>query len=277
MKRAALFVAVSLFVATEADAGPWTRSYGEAYLKVSGGVFKSDSFVGADGVVVGGADHTSITAAAYGEVGIWEDLHLVAYLPYVVGINDYETSSFLSAGGGDLIAGLQWTPDWFVFPHAFRADVKLPMYDVAPRPTRSPSHPLFGDGQLDVTLWLSAGDSFSVGRLPMYAFVEAGHRFRTEAFVGDGVAGRSFADSFVFNGQIGATMVEITVAANATGVVAYKDELDRLTKSYVDLGGQVYALLFDGLALEASIAGTVWATNSAPGVSIIAGVSYNLR
>lgn len=271
-----MIVAASMLAATTAEAGPWTRSLGEAYLKVSGGVFRSNSFVGADGVVVGGADHTSLTAATYAEVGVWDDLHLVAYVPYVVGINTYETSSFLSAGGGDLIAGAQWSPDWFDFVHALRADVKIPMYDVAPRPTRSTSHPLFGDGQVDVTLWLSAGRSFALAEVPLYAFAEAGHRFRTEAFVGDGVEGRSFADSLVFNGQLGATFAGVVFAANVAGVVAYRSETDRLTKSYLNVGGQIYARVYEGLALEASLDGTVWATNSAKGVSIIAGVSYNL-
>lgn len=268
---------LSLLASAEASAGPWTRSLGEAYLKASTGLFLSNSFVGADGVVVGGADHTSVTTAFYGEVGIYDDLQLVLYVPYVVGINDYETTTYLSAGGGDLLIGAQWSSPWLSIPHAIRADLKVPMYDVAPRPTRSSSHPLFGDGQLDVTVWLSAGDSIPIPSLPLYVFAEIGHRFRTESFVGRGVEGRSFADSLVYNGQVGFTLAGLTFAANTSGVMAYRSAEDRLTKSYVNLGGQLFAPLFEDFALEASVDGTLWASNSAKGLSVIAGVSYNLQ
>lgn len=276
LRIAGPLVIASLLGGRSAQAGPWTKSLGQAYVKVWEGVFLSDSFVGSDGRVQSGTDHVSFTTALYAEVGIWDRLHLQLFVPHVVGRNTFESGSrYLALGGGDLLAGLQWSSPWIPIPHGIRVEAKVPMYDVARvkgfEATRFPAR---GDGQVDFTLWLTVGGS--IPNLPIYLYGEIGHRFRTEVFIGEG-AERAYQDSFAYQGQIGVTpFAGIVFAGNVTGVQPYAGD-DLLTKAYLNLGVSIYAPVWRGLALEANFDGTVYAKNSAPGLSFGGGISYNFQ
>ncbi len=258
-------------------AGPWTKSAGEAYLKLSGGMFLAGEYVGARVAASAGdipADsspppsHTSLSASLYGEVGLADRLHAQLYFPFVRGQNDYGGGyHFNSAGAGDLVAALQWTPGVLSFPHALRAELKLPLYDL-PHDERFPAR---GDGQVDATLWLSAGSSFSFA--PIYAFAELGHRFRTEAYPtnGDGLA---FGDCFVFQGQIGLNLGGFVFAAGSSGVVPY--DSDAVTKGYATAGGALSIPIAGRFAFELSADAVLWAKNSSRGFSASGGFSYSL-
>ncbi len=271
--------ALSLSVApSSAWAGPWTKSLGEVYLKLSESVFLAGEFVDPrTSRVVGLTDdisHESFTTAIYLEAGIFDRLHLQLYLPWTAGLNDFQgTARYLSLGFGDLVAGLQWSSPWIPFPHAIRAEVKVPLYDIAdPKGFEGVRFPARGDGQVDATLWLSAGASLS--EVPIYLYGEIGHRFRTELYVGEGDDLR-FSDSFVFLGQIGwTTPITLLVAASVNGVVPYA--ADEVTKGYVNVGGSLFLPIVGGLSVEASVDGTAWARASSRGVSISAGMSYRM-
>ena len=62
----------------EAWAGPWTRSIGSHYAKVSELYFASDTFVASSGERVEGSDYAALTTALYAEVGVAERAHLTA-------------------------------------------------------------------------------------------------------------------------------------------------------------------------------------------------------
>lgn len=250
------------------------------YFKLSEGMFLSGDFIdaraSARGAVAAGAtpDNVSLTTALYAEVGILPRFHLQAYLPHVIGRSTFAGGyNYLSAGGGDMILAAQWTPGVFAFPHALRADVKLPLYDVAyPKGFESVRFPARGDGQIDSTVWLSIGDSLSF--LPAYVFGEIGHRFRTGKFIGEG-DGLKFRDSFVFAGQVGYTVIrDVIVAGNMNGVVPYRS--DEITKGYLTLGLSAFAPISGGFSLEAAFDGVAWAKNSSRGVSVALGVSYRM-
>ena len=260
---------------SSAIAGPWTKNLGEAYLKISENVFIAGEYVDpragrAEGV--SDASHRSFSTAIYGEVGVFDRLHALLYLPWTAGVNSYQGSaSYLSLGFGDLNAGLQWSPDILPFPAAIRAEIKVPLYDIAqPKGYDGVRFPARGDGQIDATLWLSAGTSFS----EIYLYGELGHRFRTEAYVGEGDDLR-FADSFVAFGQIGwTTPISIIVAGSVNCVVPYA--FDDATKGYLLLGASLFAPIGAGFALEAGVEGTAWARASSRGVAVSGGVSYRL-
>lgn len=263
-----------------AEAGPWTKSAGEIYVKLSESAFFSGAFADArtgdrtTSALVPGTIHKSITTAIYVEVGLYERLHLQLYAPHVVGLNAFEGGSrYLSLGAGDLSAGLQWSSSQLAFPHAVRAEVKVPMYDAAdPTGFERPRFPARGDGQIDSTLWVSLGHSLASA--PIYLFAEIGHRFRTERYVGQGDI-LAFRDSFVFSGQVGVTVIlDLVVAANLNGVVPYGS--DEVTKGYTNVGVALFLPLASGFALEANFDGTTWVKNSSRGLSLGFGVSYHL-
>lgn len=275
----ALALAAALAVAlspSEARAGPWTRSLGHAYVKLGSNLFIADEFVDIDNQV-SSASFFGATTSVYAELGIWERLHLQLALPHVVFTNTFPAGrSFLTAGGGDARVGLQWTSPLDLLPHALRLEAKIPLYDAAgplelSRALRE-QFPLRGDGQLDLSLWLSLGGSLP--GLPVYVFGELGHQLRTELFVGEGLP-RSFLDTFLYTFEVGVTVCErVVVAVFSQGFLPYGD--DEVTRGFVDLSAKLYAPVWRGLALEASAGFIPWATNASRGLSLGFGVSYNL-
>lgn len=264
-----------VLLSAPAQAGPWTKSLGEFYVKLGEGLFLSDSYVDSSGRTVSGTDYFGATTSVYFEVGVYRSLQLSGYLPYIVGSNTFDDgASFIQGGGGDAVFGVQYTPPLALpIPYAVRVDVKIPLYDVdmsgIPFATQFPA---LGDGQIDLSFWLSAGGS--VPNLPLYAYGELGYRHRTEAFIGDGPGdGRDYGDGVVLFLQTGYTFFErLLLTANFGGVLSL--EKSELTKSYLTLGPGLYLPLWRGLAAEAAFDPVVYANNSAPGMSFSLGVSY---
>lgn len=258
-----------------AQAGPWTKSFGQAYLKVWEGAYLADGFVGRDGRFQPGADHLSLTTAAYGELGLADHLQAQAFLPYVVGRNTFDSGNrFLAAGAGDLLLAVQWDPQLLPIPAALRLEGKIPLYDVArPKGYAAAQFPLRGDGQVDLTWWLSAGHTLR--DLPLYGYLELGYRLRTELYVGEGAPSRNFADTVVAQAQVGLTPLGRLVVAGNVGFVAPLAD-DAYTKGYLSLGLSLYAPVFEGLAVEANLDVLTLATNAANGLSLGLGVSYAL-
>ena len=264
---AALFILAAPAVS---QAGPWTKGWGELYVKLGENFFISDSYRDASGAVVSGANYSGFTTAVYFEVGLPVGLQFFSYLPYTVAENEAASGDrFLKASGGDAQVGLQYTPHFvkLPFPMAGRLEFKVPFYEVA---NTSPGFPAPGDGQLDVTAWLSAGGS--LGDIPLYFFAEVGYRHRTEHFVGE-KRPFSFEDGIAMFAQVGHTFFKrVLLAVNFGGILTYTD--DTLTKSYLTVGPPLYVPVYKGLALEAGFDPVVYAKNSASGFGFNVGISY---
>ncbi len=259
-------------VSQPAQAGPWTKSLGEVYVKVGEGLFFSDSYRDADGKIVSGqTEYLGATTSVYFEVGVWKGLQVWGYLPYLVGINDFPQigRQTLNASGGDALLGLQYTPPLPIpFPAAVKLEFKVPFYDVAETP---PDFPAPGDGQLDVTFWLTAGGSIT--GVPLFFFGELGYRLRTEAYVGDGSTAE-FGDGLTFFASVGyAFFGKYILAVNTGGIIPFAE--DSFTKGYVTVGPALYIPVYKGLALEASFDPMVYTNkNASPGMGFSFGVSY---
>jgi len=268
----ALVIALVVTVTT-AEAGPWTQNQGRFYLKVDQGFFVANSYVDASGQVIRGTEYLGATTSLYAEVGIWKGLHLMTYLPYTFARNTFEDGGrFLNAGVGDAQLGVQYSPPIrMASKTALRVEFKVPLYDVAGiEGPLAPQFPAFGDGQLDVTFWLSAG--YSLPRRPLYFLAEVGYRHRTEVFVGQGDT-RRFGDGLVWLSQVGYTIKKrVGVSLTFAGVVPFRE--DAWTKGYLTLGSGLYVLLGRGLAVEARFDPILWARNSSLGFGFGFGLSY---
>jgi hypothetical protein len=219
-----------------AEAGPWSKSQGHGYLKLSTyGLYSPQGNQGQTNV-----SFLSWTAAFYGEMGLGGGLQLNAFIPYNISRNTAGDAYYDIGGFADSIIGLQWTPTFLQratgFPIAIKIDVKTPLYDfhmarqnkeVAEKGLAA-RFPLLGQGQLDVTGWLSIGGS--IPNTPMYMYAEVGFRYRTTAYVGASAGFESFQpelqNQFTFFAQIGYkihALRGLLIAWNNQGVVSLGD------------------------------------------------------
>jgi len=274
---AGVTLVVLLTLLPRAEAGPWTKNQGELYVKLGQGFFIADSFRDSAGTLQEGVNYLGASTSVYFEVGLVKGLHVWGYLPFTAARNSIEEddTTWLRTSGGDAMLGLQYTPHFFTlpFPAALKVEVKVPFYDInGVEGIYAGRFPAPGDGQVDVTLWLSAGGSLST--IPLFMFAEVGYRFRTEAFVGTGPFSSSFEDGITFFASVGYTILErVLVAVNSGGVMPYVQ--DNATKGYVTLGVALYIPIWEGLAAEASYDPMVYTNkNASPGHGFSFGLSY---
>ncbi len=279
-------------LASTVHAGPWSKGTGHFYVKVGQGFFLAKQFVDEKQVVRDGADFFGTQTSFYTEIGLFYGLQLQGSLAYSYGQITYKTdgSFYRLNGPSDATVGIQWTPPPLQkalgFPMAARLNVKIPMYDSGylERQVKSQAanFPSLGDGQIDMTLWLSAGGALP--KLPVYLYGEIGYRFRTETYVGSGspkfqmnIPGTpvSFLDNFVFHLQLGWKFWKNSLlTVSLVGIIPLG--ANEVTKGNVSLGVGLYIPLYKGLAFEASFDPMLWAQSSAKGAAISAGISYNL-
>jgi hypothetical protein len=280
--------------ASTALAGPWTREPGRWYVKLAQGLFRAEGFRDSSGAFVQDTTYTGLSTSLYGELGLIERLHGQLYLPFVVGINEFDrdapvrlatpcaegrlASSTSRRSLGDAQLAAQWHPALLAVPHAVRAVAKLPLYDLTqPGGPCGPLYPQPGDGQLDFDLWLSAGDSLAGGEL--FVFVEAGHRFRSELYLGEDV-GQRFGDTFLSFAQAGWRFGRgAFLMLNLNLALPYG--ADAVTRGWFTLGPSVFFPVGRGVALELAADATPWARNSGAGqadslywTSLTLGVSH---
>ncbi len=282
-----LAVAVVLLLPQTAKAGPWTRSPGQYYAKLSVGGYFASGFRDASGTFQSGVKYASVSPALYAEVGIFKELQLSLYAPYMLARNSFDDSAinlastrannqYARASLGDTIAALQWSSPWLSLPHALRFEAKLPLYNVnAPRGGQQTSFPAPGDGQVDLTVWASLGKSFE--SLPLYVFGELGHQFRTETWLFEKprLADPTYSDSLRWFGQAGLRFLDNKYAMlNFTGVHPY--EAGEFTKGWMTLGlGLFYPVGKRGFALEANADQALRVVNTAKGTAVGFGVSFS--
>ena len=250
-----------------AQAGPWTKGPGEGYVKAEAGAFTSDRYVDARGNPVEGAHYLALTLSTYFEWGLAEGLHVQGYVPLQSATQRFDDGREGGTFGlSDTRLAVQYGPKILPLPIAARLEVKLAPYAVS----NTVEDPSLGDGQMDLTLWITAGAGS--GDPPVYGYLEIGYQHRTEIFFGPD-PGTAPGDGLALFGQAGWTFFErLVVALNVGGVVPFAD--DTVTKGYLTVGPSIFFAVDEHFALEANFNPVVWARNSASGFSVGAGISY---
>ena len=262
-----------------AHAGPWTRSPGSGYQKLSQGVYVAEGFRDASGRFVDDSTYVGHSTALYAELGLVKYIHAQLYLPFIVATNAFDRDSStrlalpceqgfvtdtMRRGFGDAQLGIQFDPNLLPLPHAIRLEGKFPLYDVTEPDGRCGDlFPQPGDGQVDATLWASIGRSFLKG--DVFAFLELGHRERTDLYLfGDG--GLSYARTFVAAVQGGYQLRRDTFAMFSLRVeLPYRD--DERSRAGVTMGPQLIVPIVAGLAFELDVGFTPWSRNGSQGRS----------
>jgi len=267
-------------VAATADAGPWVRDPGGAYVKVGAARFTAeDSFN--QGVSTGLA-YESMTWNVYGEVGLPGRFQLVADLPFVDGRNNSEAGvNYINRTLGDARVQL----DYGLFedlPLTLSLEAKLPLYTpiarqdtsdpIASFPRSAVQFPDAGDGNLDLTPKVQFGHSFHP--VPAWATAELGYRARFDDF-GDGVFFAASAGLFVWPEHI-------AIGVFGNGVINLQtddDPLARATKEFVYVQANTFVTLapwLKGASLSLSVGTIPWANSTAAGSDVGLGVAYEL-
>ncbi len=250
----------------DADAGPWTKSTGEYYVKVGQSFYRATEFRTAGGVLLSGRDYVSSTSYVYGEVGVWRRLHLQAYVPLMysrVSVGPLSESDF---GPGDALVSVQHSPLELPFPTSLRLEARVPLYGEP----ATPQTPARGDGQFDFALWLSAGGGLT--SIPLYFYVDLGYQHRTSLTVGNRVV-PEFSDGLLTLAQVGYNVADtFIVALTTSGVMPFTD--DAVSEGYLTVGPSVFWPVTDLLALEVDGYLTPYARNSAHGWALGFGVSF---
>lgn len=285
-----LLVLGSSMSLSQAEAGPWSKQPGHLYLRIGQDFYVARDFVGPSQGVSKGANYFGTQTSLYTEIGLFYGLEFIGFLPYKYGHIDYEDSktTYRLNGPGDAVVGLQWTPPPLEraagFPIALRLTAKLPMYNAGllaeSAGADSINFPSLGDGQLDMTVWISAGGQ--IPNYPFQVFAEVGYRVRTELFfqgqpLFQGVQPDNpltFLDTFVFRAELRWNFAQKMIAT-VTFSGAVPLGANSVTKGHINLGFGLYLPIAKGFAFEAALSPNVWAQSAARGASIVLGLSYN--
>jgi len=279
----ALILVVAALFASASRAGPWNKAPGDGYAKLGSATFTSKVGCDDDGVCTP-SDPFTLTAEtlfAYVELGISERLTFTALVPFVFATNQSSFGvNFHTIGLADLTLGaqlglLQGGP----FVVASRFELKLPMYqggpsiagrqsrivDGYPRSTRY--FPALGDGQVDLTAFLSFG--LSIPEIDAFIAFEPGYRHRTSVIT----------DAFVAQGTFGLFVLDrhILLLMNAQRVFTMPvvdERTDVLGKAYFAMGPAAMVYVTDGLAIEIGADVLLLGQNAAQGSQLSCGVSY---
>ena len=265
---------LAVLSSSPAKAGPWTKKEGEYYVKVSELYFSSDTFVAPSGERIAGTDYLALSTALYAELGLTDRLHLQLFLPWQFTRNAFpeDDTRYATVGLGDTLIGLQATPFAIgSLPWALRVEAKVPLYDAAGvEGSEALNFPALGDGQVDLTYWLSLGGS--LWPRPIYFLGELGWRQRTDVFYGEG-NGLDFADGLAYRAQAGYIYQErVLLAGNLNGVYTFSE--DTFTQSFLTLGPMLGLRLKGGLWLEATVDPMLASRNNAPGTTWSVGLSH---
>jgi hypothetical protein len=264
-------------MSTQASAGPWTKSLGEGYAKVSQGWYHAQGIVNDTGALIDdGSAYSATTTSFYSEVGVARQFQLQLYVPYTVAYNtDAGGNRFLKGGLGDSTLGAQWGLSQKI-PFAIRSTVKMPLEQrVAPKTDLEQQFPASSDGQVDVTLWLSLGQSLHPK--PIYYFVEAGYLHRTDIYFGDSAGVTNYySDAWVFTSQFGYQInPRIGVSANLNGRLPFEEEFIQSGALMLGLGVYVRLGKKNNWAVELNIDRSFWEKNEAPALSANLGLAYS--
>ena len=261
------FFCLALLVAPAfAQAGPWTKSTGEYYVKLGESFYRATSYRTGTGLPISGTDYFSATTYLYAEAGIWKNLHLQTYLPLMYSRATLVNQVFTDFGPGDAQFALQASPFPLPFPTSIRLEARVPLYG----PPATPQTPARGDGQLDLTAWLSAGGGLYP--IPLYFYLDLGYMVRSDITFSDLVV-PNYSDSIVAMAQVGYTVLDTFILAlNSSAILPL--EQDNVTEGYITVGPSVFWPLSDQLALEFDGYLTPFSRNSAEGWAVGFGLSF---
>lgn len=259
-------------------AGPWTRGFGEYYAHVGADYYIPRVYV--DPLTGQPVDtdrrYFGQQYGFYGEVGVskgWK-VQIGAAAPLSIGSLTFE------APGGMGRATTYRAGDLRVFgqvalarklPIAAVVEVKVPLYANGAvgrgQGVYAPNFPKPGDGQVDTTLWVTAG-----GGLPKGSWIEGavGWVHRTELFVG-------WDTDLQFTDGIGATATVGTKAGKVLPMLKIDGRFnpvdDDLTREWLAVGPAVLWDVHEKVSLEARVSYDVWAAHAASGLGFGLAVS----
>ncbi len=264
----ALAVTVIFLAPSTVEAGPWTKSTGQYYVKVGQSLYQASGYRDGDGEFIDGIDYMNTTTFSYAEVGVWEDLHLQLYLPMTYARSSTEFDTVSDLGLGDAFFSVQASPLDLTMPTSVRLEVKLPLY-ARPDPPHAPAR---GDQQVDLALWLSAGGALS--DISLYFYADVGYRHRTQRTLReDQIIPPDYSDAFVYLAQVGYTVAD-TFDVSLTSSAILPLERQGFDETYITVGPSVFFPISDLIAIEVDGYLTPYARSSAAGWAVGAGISF---
>lgn len=278
-----------LVLALEAEAGPWVKDAGQAYVKAGYSRFAAGEYVDptlGDSVSGGTTastppEYVGHTHHLYAEVGLPGPLQAVVNLPFIGSRNTLGETVYVNRAFGDADVGLAAGHTFGSWPVSLTLSAKLPLYDNAELGAYgylAGRFPAIGDGQVDLQAMAAVGRGFAIGSFRGWGAVEAGYRHRTEWWLGDSSApDRALLDGIPWRAQLGWSPQwrdrELGwVSLEGSGLQGLAHNAS--TKEWAQVGGGLGARLAQGLALEAGGAWLPWARSSSTGWSVSGGVSW---
>ncbi|HHO51185.1 MAG TPA: hypothetical protein ENK18_10015 [Deltaproteobacteria bacterium] len=278
----------ALLLASPAHGGAWTRELGSFYVKGGADLYQAQRFraPGAPDESEGGYLGQQYSLYAEGGVSPLHPVQLAVSAPLTIGTHRTEIIDAFgplpvratTLRGGDLRATIQ-TALLDRAPVSAAVEIKIPLYANGSVGDSVPNYkelfPKPGDGQIDLTLWLSAGAAV----LPDL-FVEGGigYLHRTEVFIG-WQTDITFADGARFGGKAGYRVLEPwLMIVGLDGQLAFTqtgpDGLEDLyTRQFITLSTSALIDLAEGLSLEPRIAQDLFARNASQGLGVGLGLS----
>lgn len=258
----------SLVVVPDVEASPWTNDRGEYFLQLGHSYYQASEYRDGDGQIQDEADYSSNTVYTYGEVGVWENVHLQFYLPFVAArvVQDGDRVSERSLG--DARFSVQASPLELELPTSIRLETKLPLYN---RPDH-PHAPAAGDHQIDLSAFLSVGGGLHGLDVPMYLYLDAGYMHRTEANFDRQQPGVDFSDAFVGEFEAGYNVAETFDVAVGSSAVLPLDRHPDLDEAYVTVGPSVFVPVTERFGVDLDAYATPYSRNAGAGWAVTAGV-----
>lgn len=278
-----------LLAPSTALAGPWTKAFGEHYVKIGADFYATRDYEDAratnDAETAGFESFFGQQYSLYGEIGVFPlwPIQLTAHLPVTVGnvvffdsalIGEGETGKTATTRLGDLRVAVQTAILRKPFQLGGLFEVKVPLYSngrvgFGLGPYRQ-WFALPGDGQIDLTAMIVAGGSFPT-KIPLWVEAGVGYRHRTEAFVG-WTTDLVFVDGLPFYAAVGLAPGPVWIVVRADGIKNFV--ADETTREVLTVGPSIGVTVWKGVAIEARFAGDVLVNNAPRGLSFGAGVSW---
>ncbi|MFZ9888657.1 MAG: hypothetical protein ACO3JL_14250 [Myxococcota bacterium] len=269
--------------ATSATAGAWSKPAGGVYAKLGSSAFVSGHAYDNRGRRVDGDTFVlrAETLYAYAELGLTDDVTLVAFVPWAAATNQHESGvRFHTLGFGDATLGAQVpVATWGPLRVSARVDGKVPLYRGGPsvqgrQSAAVPGYgrsaryfPALGDGQVDMTSWVLGG--MSLPAIDGFVGVEGGYRLRF-GNITDAIVALSTLGTWLLPGRL-------LLLVNAQSVMSLpsEDELRvAVGKGYLAFGPACMVILGGGLTLELGYDVVTQGVNTAGGTQLQLGISY---
>lgn len=267
--------------ATGALAGAWTKAPGHGYAKLGSSTFIADHAFDVAGARKDAAPFRLYgqTLYLYNETGIFDGGMLTLLVPYVISRNQHEGGiGFLQSSPGDAQIGGQFRLfQWQDWVGALRLESKIPLYLGGPSlegrqssvnpayPRNSLYFPAIGDGQVDLTTWLSL--SASIPWLDGFLTAEGAYRLR--------MGGISDASLVFLQGGIFLLERRLLCMSNMSAVLTWPAAKDEIVgKGYWTLGISAMLFMTPAWAIEFGVDYLTFGVNTAGGPLMQLGVSY---